>query len=100
MAAVSEAADWVGFAAEVASCPCNRPWLQMEVGRWAFVVAFERAAFVVGGVADAAFGPAASAAVAIALGLVAGHELRLLVVAPNGMPDALAAKPVVKEKDV
>ena len=37
----------------------------MEVDRWAFVAASERAA-VVGGVVDAAFGPAASVAVGVA----------------------------------
>ncbi len=95
--AASEAADWVGFAAEVASCPCSRPWLQREVDRWAFAAASEPAAIAAGGVVGAAFGPAASAAVAIALGLVGGPGLRPPVVVPNGMPGAPAAKPTRKK---
>lgn len=30
------AADWVGFVAGEASCPCSQRWLQTEVDRWVF----------------------------------------------------------------
>ena len=92
-------ADWVGFEGEVASCPCNRPWLRKEVDRQAVARAGSQGS--VGPVVVAAVvasEPAAFVAVAIALELV--DELQPLQpsAVPNGKPDVLEATPKMNEK--
>lgn len=84
-------ADWVGFVAEAANCPCSRPWLQTELDPWAWPQPTGPAALAVG--AADAFELAASVVAEAALGPVAGLSLQPLSTVLDGKLVSLAIKP-------